>query len=140
MDKKDFYDINLIELDKLRCDLIFQLKTPEDLDWDYLLEKCLSAKFTADFAGVNMVECERSLDEIIVDSKLSLILNMDKFYGDDDGFYDSPYEFIEQKLDENVKVVDKFEMEVVSQFKLSSETYRIISFGVDGEFDIEKVE
>ncbi len=58
-------------LDKLRTDLAFQLKTPEDLDWDYFLETALKAKLTADNANINMVECERSLEEIITDAKAS---------------------------------------------------------------------
>lgn len=31
-------------LDKLRTDLAFQLKTAEDLDWDYFLETALTKK------------------------------------------------------------------------------------------------
>lgn len=56
-------------LDKLRSDLVFQLKTPEDLDWDYFLETALKAKLTADNTNINMVECVRTLEEIITDAK-----------------------------------------------------------------------
>lgn len=56
-------------LDILRKDLVLQLETPEDLDWDYFLETALKARFIADNANVNMVEHERSIEEIISDAK-----------------------------------------------------------------------
>lgn len=61
------------DLSSLRKDLKFQLGTIDDLDWDYFLELTLKAKFSADSSNINMVECERSLEEIITDAKASII-------------------------------------------------------------------
>lgn len=60
-------------LEKLRTDLAFQLKTADELDWDYFLETALKAKFSADSDNINMVECEHSLEEIITDAKASIL-------------------------------------------------------------------
>jgi hypothetical protein len=44
----------MTELDKLRIDLLFQLKTPDEIDWDYFLETSQRAKKAADSEDRNM--------------------------------------------------------------------------------------
>lgn len=61
----------VIPLDAFHKDLAFQLKTAEELDWDYFLETAMKAKMAADREEVNHPECERSIEEIIEDAKAS---------------------------------------------------------------------
>lgn len=59
-------------IDDLRSDLEFQIKTLEDLDWDYFLETAVRAKIQADLEGRNKPETPdvaRSIDEIISDAE-----------------------------------------------------------------------
>lgn len=49
MDKNE-----LTRLDVLRSDLVFQLKTPDDLDWDYFVETAKMAREQANKEGRNM--------------------------------------------------------------------------------------
>lgn len=51
-----------------RKDLEFQLKTPDNIDWDYFLEVAIKAKVEADKLGENMPAYDRSLNEIIGDA------------------------------------------------------------------------
>lgn len=48
------YQFEEHELDAIRSDLLFQLKTPDDLDWNYFLETAIRAKLKADATGTNM--------------------------------------------------------------------------------------
>lgn len=45
---------NKTELDILREDLIFQLETPDDIDWDYFLRTVLEARKAANSENRNM--------------------------------------------------------------------------------------
>jgi hypothetical protein len=63
----------VFSVDDIRKDLIFQLETPEDLDWDYFLETAMRAKTQADMEMVNMVEYEREVEEIINDAKVCIV-------------------------------------------------------------------
>jgi len=47
------------ELDLLRSDLLHQLRTPEELDWDYFLETAQRAKEVADEEGRNMTQQDK---------------------------------------------------------------------------------
>ncbi|MCY9864976.1 hypothetical protein OTK49_20890 [Vibrio coralliirubri] len=53
-DVPEGFQLEDFEIDSIRSDLMFQLKTPEDLDWDYFLETSIRAKIKADATGVNM--------------------------------------------------------------------------------------
>jgi hypothetical protein len=63
----------VFSVDDIRKDLIFQLETPEDLDWDYFLETAMRAKTQADMEMVNMVEYEREVEGIINDAKVCIV-------------------------------------------------------------------
>lgn len=60
LDRMTFAEDSLYErgedpcLDDYRDDLVFQLKTPDDLDWDYFLETAWKAKVQADRENRNM--------------------------------------------------------------------------------------
>ena len=55
-------------VDSLKSDLIFQLGTIDNLDWDYFLETALKAKILADKGGFNMPEYDRSIDDVVADA------------------------------------------------------------------------
>ncbi len=44
------------ELDLLRKDLVYQLYTADEIDWDYFVETANKAKYEADKEGRNMKE------------------------------------------------------------------------------------
>lgn len=54
-----------------RNDLAFQLKSADDLDWDYFVEIAIKTKIAADKSGENMPEIDRTLNEIIDSAKNS---------------------------------------------------------------------
>lgn len=58
--------MNPSELDLLRLDIEHQLKTPNEFDWDYLLETVKEAKLAADREDRNMTtECR--LEKLVGD-------------------------------------------------------------------------
>lgn len=47
------YQLEEVELDAIRKDLVHQLSIPDDLDWGYFIETTIRAKIRADCEGLN---------------------------------------------------------------------------------------
>lgn len=57
-------------LDDIKKDLVFQLGTIDDLDWDYFLETAVRAKLQADHEGINKPELDQKQSVLEVVSGL----------------------------------------------------------------------
>lgn len=57
-------------LDDIKKDLVFQLGTIDDLDWDYFLETAIRAKLQADREGINKPELDQKQSVLEVVSGL----------------------------------------------------------------------
>lgn len=54
----------------IRRDLKQQLSIPDELDWDYLLEMTMHGKWESEKACVNMVEGQRTIEQIIEEAEI----------------------------------------------------------------------
>jgi hypothetical protein len=60
----------LASLDDIKKDLVFQLGSIDDLDWDYFLETAVRAKLQADHEGINKPEFDQKQSVLEVVSGL----------------------------------------------------------------------